>query len=163
MRGRLIFPFEVELCRFNVQETAAAPGFDSTWREPKLVSTSDGLGSSGRKEYDPIRVPGQFAQGSDFMLLQMAANGNLAKTRFQILFHFRDLEDLELIDQSTGTALIRVGDRLSAVYNIDDYSLIQSFPNPPGVFITEARPQFGMGGTRNLLVCSFQSRDQGQR
>lgn len=162
MRGRLINPFGIEICRLDVAATTTSPGFDSVWREPVLISTADGKGTSGRKEMTAIQVPGQFAIGSDFLALQMAANGNLAKTDFKVIFHFADLEDLGLVESATGLALIRVGDRMSAVYSDDGLTLVQAIPNPPGVFVTEAEPRFGLGKSRNLLVVTFASRDQGQ-
>ena len=162
MRGRLINPFDIEICRLDTVAIAAAPGFDPIWREPTLVSTADGKGASGRKEMTSILVPGQFTTDSDFLALQMAANGNLGRIDFKIIFHFSDLEDLGLIEASTGLALIRAGDRMSAVYADDGLTLVQAIPNPPGVFVKQADPRFGLGKSRNLLIVSFASRDQGQ-
>jgi hypothetical protein len=158
MRGRLIFPFGIEIRRLDGKSTQT----DSLWREPKLVGTTNKIGKLGRKELDPVVIPGQFAVGSDFMALQMLANGNASKTDFKLIFHFADLEERGLVEEATGTSLIRVGDRLSAVYNIDDETLIQAVPDPPGAFIKEAEPRFGLGRQRNLLICTFVSRDQGQ-
>jgi hypothetical protein len=162
VRGRLINPFGIELRRLDVTATASSPGYDPIFREPSLISSSDGLGSIGRREMSPIIVPGQFTTDNDFMLLQMLANGNAAKIDFRIVFHFADLEYAGLIEASTGLATIRVRDRLSAIYDVRTLELVQAIPNPPGVFVTEANPRFGLGASRNLLVVSFSSRDQGQ-
>jgi hypothetical protein len=162
MRGRLINPFGVEIRRLDTVATSISPGYDPVFREPALVSTECGVGVVGRKEMDPIVVPGQFAIGSNFLLLQMLANGNAAKIDFKLVFHFADLEAYGLIEDGTGLAQIKVRDRLSAIYDVRTLELIQAIPNPPGVFVTEAEPHFGLGQSRNLLVVTFASRDQGQ-
>lgn len=165
MIGRLIFPFGIELCRLDTAAIADSPGYDQTFREPKLESTSDGVGKVGRKEMDPIIIPGQFSTKSEFMKLQMTNNGNLAESMYTVLFHFRDLENAGLIEEATGLALIRVGDRMSAVYAWDNDGtagvLIQKIPNPPGLFVTGTDPRYGLGRSRNLLPVTFVSRDQG--
>ena len=106
MRGRLIFPFGIELYRIDTGAISDAPGYDLTFREPKLESTVDGVGTVGRKEMDPIIVPGQFSSKSEFMKLQMTNNGNLAESVYTVLFHFRDLENMGLIEETSGLALI---------------------------------------------------------
>jgi hypothetical protein len=40
--------------------------------------------------------------------------------------------------------------------------LVQQIPTPPGMYVVQAFPIFGLGGTRNLLEVSFESRDTGQ-
>jgi hypothetical protein len=165
MRGRLIYPFGIEICRLDGIETSAAPGYDPILREPRLVSSSDGLGTSGRKEMDPIILPGQFTFRDEFMRLLMTSNGNLAESSCQVLFMLSDLEDLGLVEPDTGLPLIRVGDRMSAVYELEYGTvgrLLQKIRNPPGLFVIEADAlRMGMGGTRNLLPVKFASRDQG--
>lgn len=165
MRGRLINPFGIQIYRLDGVGTAESPGYSSTFREPQLEQTADGIGSVGRKELDPVIIPGQFTSKSDWMKLQMTNNGNLAESMYTVLFHFRDLEDAGLIEAATGTALIRVGDRMGAIYKWDwdgsAGSLIQKIPNPPGLFVTSADPRYGLGRDRNLLPVTFVSRDQG--
>jgi len=51
---------------------------------------------------------------------------------------------------------------MEAVYDVQGVTLVQAIPNPPGLFVTEAEPSFGLGGSRNLLIVSFKGRDQGQ-
>jgi hypothetical protein len=162
MRGRLINPFGVQIYRLSPAEIAESPGYDSTFREPKLEVTADGLGRVGRKELDPVIVPGQFSVNTDFMKLLMSNAGNLAESMVRILFHFRDLENMGLVEASTGLAQIKPRDRLGGIYTLgDDPSLIQAIKNPPGLYVTEAAPHFGLGRSRNLLVVTFMSRDPG--
>lgn len=162
MRGRLIFPFGIQLYLLDPVAIAAGPGYDPVFQEPALVPTSDGVGAIGRVESDPIIVPGQFYTQEDFMYLQMVANGNLAQSDVRIVFHFKDLERLGLIEAVTGTAQIKVGDRLGAVYDKKGVTMIQEIPNPPGLFVIQANPLFGLDSGRNLLAVHFKSRDQGK-
>ena len=162
MRGRLIFPFGIEICRLDTSGIAAGPGYDSTFQEPELVPTDDGLGTVGRVELDPIIIQGQFYTQADFEFLVMAANGNLAQGDVRILFHFKDLEDAGLVEDATGTAMIKVGDRVSNIYDKTGTELIQAIPTPPGLYVTHANPHFGLGSQRNLLFVHLKSRDEGK-
>lgn len=162
MRGRLIFPFGLQIYRLDTAGTALSPGYDSVFQEPALVSTADRVGTIGRQELDPIFIQGQFYTQDDFMLLQMVANGNLASNEVRVMLHFRDLEDAGLVEEATGLAQIKVGDRLGAVYDKDFETLVQAIPTPPGLYVTHANPLFGLDSTRNLLAVHFKSRDQGK-
>jgi len=168
-RGRLIFPFSIELAQLNLAGTAADPdgggpltsGYDPDFRETRILPTSDRIGASARAE-TLIKLPGQFGSTQSLSALLEAQNGNLSPTEFEILFHFRDLERLGLIDTVTGTAKIKVGDRLNAIYQCCDGTLIQKIKNPPGCFCTKASPSFGLHNARNLLITAWKSRDPGQ-
>ena len=162
-RGRLIFPFLVELAQLDLTETesGSSKGFDDDFKETKIVQTSDRLGSSTRSESTLIKLPGQFGNPQSMAVLMEVQTGNISPVEFEILFHFRDLEANSLIEASTGSAKIKVGDRLNAIYRMNG-DLVQKIRNPPGAFITKAMPTFGLHGARNLLVCTFKSRDQGQ-
>lgn len=168
-RGRLMNPFLIELAQLDLAGTAADPdgagpatsGYDPVFRETVLTPTSNGIGQSTRKE-TTILIPGQFGNPQSMAQLMEAQNGNLSPVEFEILFHFRDIERLNLIEAATGSALIKVGDRLNAIRKCCDSSLIQMIPNPPGAFITKAMPTFGLHNSRNLLICTFRSRDPGQ-
>ncbi len=159
-RGRLIFPFVAE-----IQRVAAGPA-DPDFKEAALEDPNgDGLDDGVRTELSPIRVPCQ-VEPESFEAINMLASGNSPRTRLELVFHFRDLERLGLVDQATGNPLIQPGDRLQALYGTSGV-LVQTFRNPPGVFVREARPiGFGLGlgrATRNLLLVSFDARSSGIR
>jgi len=167
-RGRLIFPFMLEIAPLNLAGTAADPdaggplttGYDQDFGEAEVLPTNDRLGRSARAESTAVRIPGQFLSTSAFLKSQQAANGNLASTEFSVLFHFADLEGAGLVETSTGTAKIKVGDRLVAVYTMAG-DLVQKVRSVPGAFVISALPLFGLGGTRNLLEVTFKGRDPG--
>ncbi len=158
-RGRLIFPFVVEIAPWDI--VASAGGYDEDFRERVVLPTSDRVGDGKRVEGATYQIQGQFASTDTFRRLQMAATGNLDNSGFRILFHFADLEAQNLVESTTGTALIKVGDRLNAVYGLDG-TLVQAIPASAMVVITEALPIFGLNSMRNLLECTFKSRDAGQ-
>lgn len=165
-RGRLIHPLLIDLYRLDLAATNAitnpadlvTAGMDPDYREPILIPTMDRKGESARQEMAVISIPGQIEPES-FNRQQMVASGDQKGGFFGVTFHFAHLENLGLVDPSTGIALIAAGDRLGAIRKMDG-TLIQEFPNPPGLFVLEATPiGFGIGGDRNLLLVKFQSRN----
>ena len=170
MRGRLIFPFLVELHRLDTTGTAttdpdgAGPltsGYDPDFKEPVGVdSNDDGIGEPVRVEHPAVRVPCQ-VEPKTFEELRMFAAGNSPRSRVELVFHFRDLEQLGLVDAPTGEALVRPGDRLGALYDKAG-ALVQAIRTPPGLYVSEARP-IGFGlyrprPSRNLLLVAFEDR-----
>jgi hypothetical protein len=168
VRGRLIFPFEAELAQFDAAGTAAnrdgtSPlaegGFDPIFREPiKLpTSTGQGPGRTARAEHPLIRVDAQIESGT-FDKLRAFFGGNSPDSRIAIVVHYRSLEAAGMID-TDGTAKIRIGDRLNAIYDRSG-NLVQAITNQ--LFVVEAQPDsYGIGQSRNLLIVFFESRDMG--
>lgn len=173
MRGRLIFPFLVEIAPIDTAAMAADPdgagpltaGYDLDYREPvKLPATSgEGPGTTNRHEKATYQIPAQI-EPQTFDALQMYASGNSADARFQLIMHFRDLENGGLVDDN-GDANVRVGDRLAAIYTMQEV-LVQDF-TPTPLYVTEVRPiGFGlsMGSSkRNLLLVVLNDRETGVR
>jgi len=169
-RGRLIFPFRVDLAQLDTEATQADPdgagpllsGYDDEFREPVIVPPTAGSarGVSARAE-TIIRCPVQI-EDDDMEKLQMFASGNSPESPVTLVFHFKELERNGFVDAVSGEALIRVNDRLHAIYTRRDV-LVQMVRNPPGLFCTEAKPRsFGLStqsSSRNLLVCKFEARD----
>jgi hypothetical protein len=166
MRGRLIFPFLAELHRLDHEAMALGgpgvpPGYDDDFKEPIFVDADDdGVAEPFRREYPPVRVPCQ-VEPEALEALRMATSGNTPRSSFDLVFHYKDLERLGLVDVATGDALIRPSDRLGALYALDG-RLVQAVRTPPGLYVTEARP-IGFGlcrrrPSRNLLRVSFQDR-----
>jgi hypothetical protein len=63
-----------------------------------------------------------------------------------LVFHFRDLERLGPVEPNTGDALLRIGDRLVAIRDRRTGDLVQAVRTPPGLYLTEPQPEFGLGG-----------------
>ncbi len=168
MRGRLIQTFHAEVFRLDRALMMVAPpesgmGFDPDFREPVVVDRDgDGIGERRRLEFPPVRVPCQ-VEPKTMDELQIHAAGNSPRSKLQLVMHFRDLERLELVDRDSGEALISPGDRLGALYDRAG-TLVQRFRDPPGLYVTEARP-IGWGinlarPRRNLLLVTFEDRQQ---
>lgn len=170
MRGRLIHPFLAELAQLDTAATAADPdgsgplasGYDVDFKETVLIPTESGRRADARRENAPIRVPCQ-VEVAAFEALQAFAAGNSPNSRLLLVFHFRDLERKGLVDPTTGEALLRVNDRLVGIYDLTG-RLIQRVRTPPGLYATEVQPQsFGLGLARNLLLVTFDEREQSVR
>ena len=170
MRGRLIFPFLAEMRRLDTAAMAsidpdgAGPltrGFDPDFKEPVLVDRDgDGIAERERTELPAIRVPCQ-VEPKVFEDLRMLASGDSPRSDISLVFHFKDLERLGLVDATTGDALIRPNDRLAGLYDLGGL-LVQTIRTPPGLYVTQAQPRgFGLGRSRprrNLLLVTFEAR-----
>jgi len=175
MRGRLIFPFLAEIHRLDTAATATedpdgtgplAGGYDPDFKESVLVDQDgDGVGERVREEHAPVRIPCQ-VEPEVFDQLRMLASGNAPRSNIDLVFHFKDLERLGLVDPASGDALVRPGDRLSALYDKAE-ELVQQIQTPPGLYVSEARPiGFGLNRARprrNLLLVSFSDRPRASR
>ncbi len=163
MRGRLINPFLAKIARLDTVATKADPdgagpftsGFDDIFREP--VKLSDG--TSARKEHPVQLIPCQVEIGT-YDALHQAAGGTDPDGQMTLVFFFADLEELDLVDTTTGIAKLHVNDRLISIHHYDDETLVQ-LAGTDGYFCTEAAPQsFGLNAAdRNLLICTYKTRD----
>lgn len=164
MRGRLIFQFLAELYRLDSFAMATEPhgphasGYDPDFKEPVLFDADgDGVAEPFRREHPPIRVPCQVSSKT-FEEMRMTPAGNSPRSDLELVFHFRDLERLGLVDATSGEALIRPSDRLGGLYDLDG-NLVQKIR---GLYVTEARiAGFGLSRRRprrNLLIVSFEDR-----
>jgi hypothetical protein len=166
MRGRLINPFLAELAQLDTVATATDPdgagplvsGYDPDFKETLVFGSPSGDRVDARREKPAIRVPCQVEVGA-FEALQQFAAGNSPNSRIVLVFHFRDLERMGLVDSATGEALLRINDRLVAIYTMRG-ALVQAIRTPPGLYVTEVQPQsFGLGLSRNLLLVTLDERE----
>jgi hypothetical protein len=170
MRGRLIFPFLAEIARLDTAATAAVDpagppesGYDPDFKETVLEDAEgDGIGADVRKEMEPVFLPAQ-VEVQVFEALQQAFSGNIPDSDITLVFHFKDLERMGLVDSITGEPKIRPNDRLVAIHDRGG-NLVQAVRTPPGLYVNEVKPAaFGLGHKRNLLLVSFHDREQGTR
>lgn len=164
MRGRLIVPFLAEIYRLDLAATAADPdgagplvsGFDEDFREPVVLPG----GVSARREFAAIQVPCQIEEEAEDQLNQRAA-GNDPSVRTVLVFHFQDLENMSLID-ANGTALIKVNDRLTALFTSSGSLIERLDVDGQGLYCVRSEPaSFGLvGGQRNLLLTTWARRSR---
>lgn len=168
MRGRLLQVFLAEIAQLDPAATASDPdgagaltsGYDPDFQETVLLPSSRGSGQDARREKPSIRLPCQIEIQAFGELVELAT-GNSPRSRLVLVFHFADLERLGLVDPITGDARLRAGDRLVAIRERRTGELIQAVRTPPGLYLIEPQPQFGLGGRRNLLLATFGERALG--
>lgn len=164
MRGRLLpfgKPFSADIAQLDTAATEAAGEYDPLWRTP-VLKVVDGQRVVARQERI-VRLKCQVEAGQHMAQTQ-TPNGDVPRTSLDLVFHFEELEKNGLIDPATQGPLLRVNDRLVAIYN-GECQLVQTYPGlPGGVYATHVQPRgWGLGGQRNLVVVSFQDRPQGLR
>ncbi len=171
MRGRLINPFLAEIAQLDTVATAEDPdsagpltsGYDPDFKETVLVPDTGWRGHDARREKPLIRLPCQIEVQS-FGELQELLTGNSPRSHLVLVFHFEDLERMDLVDPGSGDALLRVDDRLVSIRDYHTGELVQAVRTPPGLYITEVQPQsFGLGLKRNLLFAVFNERALGPK
>lgn len=154
-RGRLINPLQVDIARLDTNAVAIANDYDADFRTYKP-------GGAGRKELPVVRLSAQIEMAR-WEAQQQLQGGNQPDSRLALVFHFRELEAKGLVDTSTGDALIRVNDRLVAIYARDGVTKEATVKlGSGGLYATEVQPAgLGLGGRRNLLLVVFDERPQG--
>jgi hypothetical protein len=169
MRGALIQVFLAEVVRLD-RSAMSAPrlgtgtsALDDDFREPRAIDDDDdGIGERVRIELPPVRIPCQI-EPEEIDDLRSFAAGSSPRHEVRLVFHFRDLERLGLVDRATGEALLFPGDRLGAIFDRDG-GLVEAYPMPAGMFLTERRASgFGLDlrrPRRNLLLVRFEERQQ---
>lgn len=154
MRGRLICPFIAAIDRIDTDETRAAGAYDDDFRTF--------VPGQRRVELLTLRLPCQI-EVNTYELQQMTRNGNAPLYLIQLVFHFETLEREALVHELTGDALIRVGDRLTGIYDKVTNALIQQIPGD-GMYARKVEPQgYGIGLKRNLLFVLFEDRAKAVR
>lgn len=170
MRGRLIFPFLVELAQLDTVATEADPdgagpltsGYNEFFRSPVKVleNPTDQVGKDSRVESGPIQFLAQI-EPKMFERLTMLAGGESPDSRFGIIAHYDDLERRGFLDATTKKTTIRKNDRLVRILNCDTGELIETIANPPGLFVHQVQPiGWGLGRERNLLLIEFEERER---
>ena len=163
MRGRLIFKFLAEVKRVDTSSIQSSGDYDSDFREVKKVDTdSDGIGETKIQYHTADLIPCQ-VEPSSWEAVRRHSLGSDPDVEVILIFHFRDLERMSLVD-SNGVALIHEGDKLVSIK--DKFGTqVEVVRDPPGLYVAEATPvSFGLNMAhphRNLLEVTFKSRGIG--
>lgn len=157
-RGRLIIPFYATIGSIDTEATDTAGGYDQVWRQPR-VTYPGGVRTSSRQEILRERLPCQVEVGVTEQQKQSGA-GDIPDTRLVLVFHYKDLERLALVDASNN-ALLRVNDRLITVH--DKFGNLSQDYTQRNMYCTESQPrEMGLGHRLNLLQMTFEDRPQGR-
>lgn len=165
-RGRLIFPFLLEIARLDTVATEADPdaagplesGYDEVFREPVLVPSGGSQTGTLNRVETIIEVRGQFEPG-EVENLNALISGNSPVGQLVAYLHFKELEDRGLLDPN-GQASFKTDDRLVSIKELNG-DLVQQIPDPPGLYVQEVSPRgWGLGPRpkRNLLRLVFEPR-----
>lgn len=169
-RGRLIFPFQVELGLLDTVQMAADPdgpggftsGYDDVFREPVKITPS--VGSKPGKLLRRERRVRFFAQVEDDIdsFMEQLASGNSPQNMLGLVFHFEELEAKGAVEAVSGDPIIKApGARLITINDHRNGQLIKRYDDDPGYWATEAKSMgYGIGPYRNLLLVVFQERDK---
>lgn len=162
--GKSIFPNTLVLKLIDTKAIRDAGGYDDTFNEFVLTDgDGDGIGESPREANEvEVKVLGQVTTRMHERLWQ-AEHGQVPETpNLELTFHFKDLVKAGLVE-ADGRPKIQIGTRLAEIRNKQDTETIISYPNPPGMFCTAARPSGFLGKTRNLWVCTFSDRAESEQ
>lgn len=166
MRPRIHHAFFAEVAQIDAVRTRAEhgpaqiqSGFDDDFDEIVVVSQPSGTRQSDRLEKAAVFIPSQVEDPTFDVLRQLAAGGQL-DTKLSLVWAMKDLEALGLLARGTGEPLIRSGDRLVSLRD-RTMRIVQTIRTPPGLYVTEVRPAWGIAQHRDLFVVSFQDRTQG--
>lgn len=163
MRGRLIQQFTARVVQLDRATMRSGDHYDDDFREPKLRTdpSRDNVGEMDRIELAPVLVPCQIDPETTADGVRMLAGGHGPIQRIGLLFHFRDLESLGLVDVN-GNAVFRQGDRLDAILSKDQSRVEYTAPTPPGLYVASVNPRgwglFRRAPSRNLLFVEFLDR-----
>lgn len=159
-RGRLLFPYTITIAQLDTDAIDTSPGYDDVFKAPKLTSTPDGVGTTGRQEKTEIDVPAQIEVDTFEALTQMFS-GNVPKSDVILTFHFDDLERLGLTETAAGREgreALKINDRIVRIKDRFGNGVFEP-PFPPGLFIKELRPT-GFMERRNLVLAFLEDREQ---
>jgi len=134
-------------------------GFDDDFQEIIVVSSATGQRQNDRLEQPSIFIPSQVEDPVFDVLRQMATGGQL-DTKLTLVWACKDLEALGLLVPDTGEPLVRQSDRLVSIRD-RCMNVIQTVRTPPGLYVQEVRPLWGVAQRRDLWVVSFKDRTQG--
>lgn len=163
MRPRLHHAFFLEIAMLDAISTRAdteggkvASGFDDDFGETVVVTTTAGRTKSRKEE--TVLIPSQL-ETPLVEALQQLHTGNVPDTRIQAVWARKDLAAMGLIVPESGEPLPRVNDRLVSVRD-KCKSLVWEVRTPPGLYITQVAPAFGISRRADLYVVTFEDREQ---
>lgn len=159
MRGRLIRWLYVD---FQVlDKTSSAANRDDvqrTFTKERPFGARGGVQSTGKTYQAVVRLKAQ-VEITSFNASKGAQAGNVPDYRTAFVVHFKQLEDLSLVDSTTGKPLLERA-KVVGIYRRDG-TVERLFDNPP-VHVVEMREiGYGLGYRRNLLLLVTDDRPQG--
>lgn len=163
--NRLIFPVVATIARLDPTATAARPGYDLDFAEPRLVDgDGDGIADVARAELPPVELVCQVEPAAQERLAMTPA-GDVPDSRMTLVFHTRELARRGLYDRGTARLDLRPGDRLVAIHTLARLPVWVPGVGR-GLFLVEARlAGWGLGRVprANLVLATFEDRPAARR
>jgi hypothetical protein len=166
MRPRLHHPFFAEIAMLDAVGTRAEhgpaqiqSGFDDDFQEIFVVESTEGARQNERLEQPSLFIPSQI-EDPVFDILRQLATGAQLDTKLSLIWACKDLEALGLLVPETGEPVVRSSDRLVSIRD-KSMGVVQVVRTPPGLYVTEVRPLWGLAQRRDLFIVSFEDRKQG--
>lgn len=167
-RGRLIFPFVVELGLLDTAAMAADPdaygplssGYDDEFREPVMVPPSTGSAPGHLLRKEVVKRFKAQIEDDTAEMMEIMASGNSPQNTLGLVFHYIDLEAAGAVQLVSGKPTIKApGARLISIRDPRTGAVVERYDNPPGYWATQSKSMgFGIGQTRNLLLVVFEER-----
>jgi hypothetical protein len=165
-RGRLIFPFLVDIAQVDTVATAAVTdgGYDDVFREPIMVPPVSGSGRGTISREEVTYTYKCQIEPDTFQALDSMISGKSPNSEITIVMHYKDLELDGLVD-SSGKPLLRTGDRMAQIRHYRTGAVIEEIPSSPGLYVVQVRSEgFGLSSlARNLLFVTFKERELSTR
>ena len=165
-RGRLIFPFLVDIAQVDTVATAAVAdgGYDDVFREPIMVPPGSGSGRGTISREEVTYTYKCQIEPDTFEALDMMISGKSPNSEITIVMHYKDLEIGGLLD-TDGKPLLRTGDRMVQIKKFPTGEVIEVIPATPGLYVVQVRSGgFGLSSLqRNLLFVTFEERELSTR
>jgi hypothetical protein len=175
--GRLIFPQWAAILRLDPAATASpiTGGQHPIFREPipsytPTPGTSVAVRGDTRRYMPPVFIQTQIERYT-YRQFRMGGGGDVPDSKLTLVMLATDLKRLGLLDPATGNPLLKIDDRCLGTWASCSAAKVaveallspaQGAIDPPGFWATEIKPGGeGLGGSRNLIVMSFDDREHG--
>lgn len=122
MANCLIFPKLATIGRLDTAATnLSTPGVNSALRTMRTTNANDGSPRVQAQKYVSITLEAQVETGQE-KNARMTPMGNSPNSNLRLVFDRGDCESAGLLDPATGESLLKTGDRLESITELDGTS-----------------------------------------
>lgn len=123
MANCLIFPKLVTIGRLDTAATKlTAPGVNTALRTLRTTNANDGSPRMQAQKYVSITLEAQVETGR-YGDARNTPLGNSSGSNMRLVFDREDCENAGLLDPTTGESLLKTGDRLESITDLDGTSI----------------------------------------
>ena len=123
MQSCLIFPKLVTIGRLDTAATKlTTPGTNTAFRSMRVANPNDGAPRETPQKYASVTLEAQVETGQD-RNARSTPLGNSPNSTMRCVFDRQNMIDVGLIHATTGDSLLKEGDRLESITELDGTSL----------------------------------------